>query len=81
MHPDIKKFWENFGRPIGGYSFSAVDVWFVRSDPEYYDQGGPPPPLNEDIIFMNGKNNPYRMHGQWYSEEEMLKIIKMKAFL
>jgi len=81
MHPDIKEFWEKRGQSIGGYSFSAIDVWFVISDPEYYNQGGPPPPLKDDIIYMSAKIKNYRLNDLWYSEEEMLRIIKQKAFL
>ena len=81
MHPEIKKFWESRGKSIGGYNFSVLDVWFIRSDPAYYDQGGPPPPLKDDIIFMSTKIKPYCMGKLWYSEAEMLRIIKQKAFL
>lgn len=82
MHPEIKKFWERRGKSLGGYSFSGLDVWFIRSDPEYYDQGGPPPPLKKDIVYIrSGKDKKYRLDDLCYSEEKMLRLIKMKAFI
>jgi hypothetical protein len=81
IHPYIKKFWESRDQSIGSYSFSGLAIWFIISDPEYYNQGGPPPPLKKDIIYMSSKPKPYCMNERWYSEEEMLKIIGLKSFL
>jgi len=85
MHPDIKAFWEKQGKIIHAYDFSTHKFWFIYSDPEYYNQGGPPPPLKEDTVCIELKSvnvgKRYYLQGANYSEEDMLKVIKMKAFL
>lgn len=85
MHPEIKKFWEQLGHTLMGYSLPNIEIWAIVSDPEYYNQGGPPPPLDEDIVFFLSKKNPimkpYIFEYKSYSEEEMLRMIKLKAFL
>lgn len=87
MHPEIKEFWEATGKPIHSYNFSQYQVWFLVSDPNYYGQGGPPPPLRDDIVCRRWIsedgvwNKAYYLQNQSYTEKEMLKIIELKAFI
>lgn len=82
---EIQDFWFRAGKKIGGISATNLQLIYHCSDDEYYSQGGPPPPLREDVLargtpgdmlyFIGG------FHGQHYSEMEMLKVIKLMAFL
>lgn len=81
MHPEIKKFWKD-----AGYS--------IESEPGYItDPGGNRIQLGTitaykktDLKFAVSKietiafGDQHRFNGEWYSEEEMLRIIKLKAF-
>jgi hypothetical protein len=82
MHPDIQKFWEEIGEV--DLTLSAPIVYWVvqmRHDGKLFQQfviaeewnGGP----------QDGPEQPtkYRYDEEWYSEEEMLRLIKIKAFL
>jgi hypothetical protein len=70
MHPDIKEFWIKKGyTPIGGTS--PTYIWEV-----YIDLG-----MNISLIEVVCHGNKYRFNKEWYSEEEMLKLIKLKAFI
>jgi len=81
MHPEIIKFWrQNF--PIGSIKGIGIEIYFIISDIDYYNQGGLPLPLTNDIIYMSSKTNePYQLNNKWYSEEIMLKMIYLKPFL
>jgi hypothetical protein len=72
MHPDIKEFWIKAGyTPIGGHS--PTYIWEIN-----IPMGGP---LNISRIEVVCHGNKHRYNNEWYSEEEMLRIIKQKAFL
>lgn len=83
----IKKFWEKNGVPIRSYQFSQHHLWFLCSDPGYYNQDGPPPPLRKDMVcrrsFDENKNwkDFYYFEDKIYSEKDMLRIIELKAFI
>lgn len=82
MHSDIKKFWED-----NGYNVSSME--FKSDERVLYHVG------DEEGFYLICKQ--YRKNGElekiyylgraavlsnkYYSEEEMLKIIKLKAFL
>lgn len=71
MHPEIKKFWED-----AGYTIEPGDARIQA----IYGQGK----VNEfggrkiEVLMFNGE---YRFGSKWVSEEEMLRIIKLKAFI
>lgn len=70
MHPDIKAFWIAEGlTPMGG--ISPTFTWEVHID------------LGMSIyrIEVVCHGNRHRYKNKWYSEEEMLRLIKQKAFL
>ena len=86
MNQKIKEFWKFNGKEVRGYTTPVMDYWFIVSDPDYYDQGGPPPPLTKDVIYIKSKldgveKEVYFFEFQRFSEEEMLKIIRLKAFI
>jgi hypothetical protein len=82
MHPEIKKFWEKSGKEIHAYNFSTVSIWFIYSNPSYYDQGGPPPPFKEDVVcIISGFGKQYFLLGSSYDQDQMLRIVRLKAFI
>jgi hypothetical protein len=65
MNTIIKKFWED-----AGYEVSATpNHWIVYKDSVVG--------IESFSIYFAGK---YKFKGQLYSEKEMLKLIKHKAF-
>lgn len=76
MHPDIKKFWDNQNRTNRqkGWSSSIFYTWYLRINND---------PFAKIISheWIDGSHIEYFFEGERYSEREMLKIIKMKAFI
>ena len=68
MHPLIKKFWEEEGHAVIGPSIIDSCEIYIGTGPFY-------------LIEMVAHGNMHRFNGIWYSEEEMLKLIKMKSFI
>ena len=68
MNSLIRKFWENIGTVYGPSSI-------IESYNVYIGTG----PIRKIEIVAHG--NKYRFDKKWYSEEEMLRIIKIKAFI
>jgi hypothetical protein len=71
MHSEIKKFWEDAGHFLYGGG-GITDIWEIRI------------PLSDLPIYrieVVAHSNTYRFDGQWYSEEEALRIVRLKAFL
>ena len=72
MHPDIKKFWEDSGHNISVYVIGDERLWIARKNGEL--SGG-------HIIYHHTGSDEYYWDHSWYNEEEMLRIVKLKAFL
>ena len=71
MHPDIKSFWIKKGHTIHGGE-PPMYIWSI-----HIDLG-----MNMFRIETVCHGNKYRYNEEWYSEQEMLRIIKnMRAFL
>lgn len=70
MHPEIKKFWEYIGSVYGP---SSIKSWEV-----HIPLGGPFPLSRIEVICHGDR---YRYNKNWYSEEQMLRIIRLKVFL
>ena len=70
MHPKIKKFWISKRDHDLSWSGPVMDIWSV-----FIGCGN----IRKIETVCHGDK--YRFNGEWYSEEEMLKIIKMKAFI
>jgi hypothetical protein len=68
MHPEIRKFWEDAGHKLIGPSL--IDTWEIHR--------GPGPFYLIDVVCHG---NRHRINKEWYSEEEMLRIIRLKAFI
>jgi hypothetical protein len=68
MHPEIKKFWEDAGHILHGPSL--IESWEIHI--------GHAPIWRIETVCHGDR---HRFNGEWYSEEEMLRIIKQKAFL
>jgi hypothetical protein len=81
---EIQNFWIKSGKKLGGCASTICFVWHC-SDDKYYSQGGPPPPLRQDVLARGTIGNmTYYLEGFFgksYTEKEMLKLVKMKAFL
>ena len=75
MHPEIIKFWERAGFTIAAYHTSDLPrpiVWFKIKDDKSYGAAA--------LTGVDGITR-YFIDDSNYSEEEMLKLIKLKAFL
>jgi hypothetical protein len=85
MHTEIEDFWRKRGKIIQMYDFTTHKFWYVYSNPDYYDQGGPSPPLIRDMLCRESKlvksDKVYYFECITYSEKVMLKMIKMMAFI
>jgi hypothetical protein len=69
MHPEIRKFWEDAGYKIvkngNGDYLIMVNRYSVKT-----------------IYVQSGELDSYYIHDQnIYTEEEMLRIIRLKSFL
>ena len=67
MNSEIKKFWEKLGHVSGP---TLINSWEI-----YIGDG----PIYRIETIAHG--NKYRFENKWYSEEEMLRIVRLKAFL
>jgi hypothetical protein len=78
MHPEIRKFWCDRGWEIVYFQdhriFQARRQSIVDHDFAIW---------NVEIVakFLALTTIKYYLDGKWYSQDEMLKIIKMKVFL
>lgn len=73
MHPTIKKFWED-----AGWDISNEDQIGTGTVSGYKHIGGPWPISKIKTLAFGAT---YAFDDKWYSEEEMLRIVKLKAFL
>lgn len=86
MHPSIKKFLERNGVPIYSYQSNNGQFWFLCSNPDYYNQDGPPPPLLKDIVCItcfnkNEERDTYFFENKIFTEKMMLRIIELQSFI
>lgn len=75
MHPEIRKFWEKV-EVVNCIEEPTDNITYV---PFYYVNIG----TNSEVIaapYINGILV-YKLDDQWYSEDVMLRLIKLKAFL
>jgi hypothetical protein len=73
MHPEIEQFWKEAGYH---YISNKDGSSLIGSVSGYKKVSG-----FADRVDLLGFDNAWRLNGRWYSEEKLLKIIKMKAFL
>lgn len=72
MHPEIKEFWEKTGHKLVGPT--AIDSWEIYIKLETWLGSA----FKIETVCHGDR---YRFENEWYSEEEMLKLIKLKAFI
>ena len=72
MHPEIKKFWEDTGHELSGPSTLGVYALYIPIDNSRFGS------RHIQMVYYEGK---YIFNKERYSEQEMLRIIKQKAFL
>jgi hypothetical protein len=75
MHPKIKKFFESNNRKITSKYLGDTKFWYATNVNNKYDS-----------LIVYSENSRfdvklYCFNEKFYSEEEMLKIIKMKTFI
>jgi hypothetical protein len=77
MHPEIRKFFEIGNRFIISWTHNKEHVHF------YDKEGCISISSNEENVLAWGEPNKlkYKLNGEWHSEDKMLRIIKLKAFL
>jgi len=75
MHPEIKKFWEN----VGVVNCIDEPTDHITNVPYYYVNIG----IRSLTIAAKwyGDGLFYHLNDKWYSEEDMLRMVKLKAFL
>ena len=73
IHPEIKKFWQECGFSIVNedQTMSGTVTGYKHNKDYFYIR----------FIKTLAFGNTYRFNGQWYSEEQMLRLVKLKAFL
>jgi hypothetical protein len=84
LNPKIEEFLNPARKGVKSYKFETAQMWFIDSNPEYYNQDGPPPVLPNDticILFIKKNLMFYYFEGKRYLEEEILRIINLKAFI
>lgn len=73
MHPDIIKFWQDHANDIVHEDMLSYEVWF------YYL---PKPSKAKYFLAVKKKDEiVYFINEQWLTEQEALRLIKLKAFL
>jgi hypothetical protein len=86
LHPEVIKFWEDKGKRICCYG----DYWQYEGREAggatyFYELDAPQISVsasdNNVIASHNRGEISYRLDGRSYSEEIIIKIIKLKAFL
>lgn len=83
MHPEIEKFWAQIGPIDTDYVLSAPvsrQLWTV------YPEGNTEYDSTKRTMYVAHKNSDseeivYYLGGKTHTEEEMLRLIKQKAFL
>ena len=76
MHSDIKKFWEN----VGVVNCIDEPTSHITNVPYYYVNIG----VRSKTIaapFDECGSLAYHLDGRWYTEDVMLRLIKLKLFL
>jgi hypothetical protein len=68
MNPLIRKFWEDAGKAVYGPNAKGSYTIYIGAEPIF-------------LIETIAHGDMYRFNKKWYSEEEMLRIIKIKAFI
>ena len=74
MNELIKKFWEN----VGVVNCIDEPTSHITNVPYYYVNIG----VRSETIAApySGSKLAYQLYGRWYTESEMLRIIKLKVF-
>lgn len=78
MHPEIKKFFEE------KYQVTVINLQQWSDDPAdaqcYWCISSENTVATVMAATLNNGENKYVFNGYWYSEDEALKMIKLKAF-
>jgi hypothetical protein len=75
MHPEIKKYWELQGEL---HTTSTGSIYVTLNNNVPYGFYIMTKNKNDDMLYIYYVDDTYKAA---YSEEEMLKVIKMQAFL
>jgi len=85
MHPDIKQFWLDSGctyieNEDQTQSVTGPDgkVIYLGTVTGHFSLGGP---FNISITDTLAFGDRHRYRGVWYTEEQMLRFVRLKAFL
>lgn len=83
--PEIWNLWNELIGKIGCYHLNAYAIYHHISDEVYYGQGGPPPPINEDILCIisyEDKQATYTVKDKDFETiKEYISALKNLAFL
>lgn len=79
MHPEIEQFWRNANYEVAHLGNIEVRA-YLRIPEDRYDD-----PASLDLLagacIFDKQSDRYIFDGSEYSEEDMLRIIRLKAFL
>ncbi len=84
---ELWNLWQDiFGKgKIGAYHMNAYAIYHYISNEAYYNQGGPPPPINDDILCIidyGGNCAGYSIRERDFdSLKEYISALKNIAFL
>ena len=81
MHPEIEAFWEKLGYNIStfSYNFDGNYTFYIDANRCSFPTKGNS--LMRLQVKDGKRNKVYLFDGLEYSEEEMLKIVKLTAFV
>jgi|SRR5208337_4358364 len=90
IHEDIIDFWENVGKQLccyGDYSglgnyYQGESIYFVVGEmPQISVYADDDNVIAKHSFYQNLHTLKYKFNDSWYSEEQALRLIKLKAFL
>jgi hypothetical protein len=73
IHPDIRKFWEEVGYQVDNDWWTSEHVDYILKTKDGMTGAAAFRKRNAPIEYLFG--------GRLYSEEQMLRIVRLKAFL
>lgn len=83
LHPEVISFWENAGKSIRCYGGELSSIYFYVNPNGYIPTKITAGDDNLIAIFWENEKTKivYCFNNEFYSEEKMLRIIRMKAFM
>ncbi len=82
---EMWELWSDILGKIGAYHVCSHAIYYHVSDEDYYNQDGPPPPINKDIVciisYTDHKVNYSFKNKNYSSIKDYICTLKNIAFL